>query len=264
MSKRVTFILLQNKWFRWTVKLFLKTSNNKVDQRNIKFTTEHKVSEKERSRNARLTPAEFSTSDPIIIDGLLRDTGYGKTFVMKDDLAGEKKRESFKTTPLDVKKIALRNLFKASGLDFDEDKDYEVLAEEYNFYIAATNGVVIGKSSATEIAHIPVNVHQELLDTVASARKVYEDKYGEAIPAEYANDMGFLSALSDPNWDAKAYIAEQSVNEEEVKEDDQDQDVETAESVQKLYFETFGVNVAPPKKNDLGWMKKKIEEKLAK
>ena len=78
--ERQTFVLKETKPFRRFLRLYVKVGD-KIDLRNIPFTTEHKVSEKERTRNARKVAAEFSTSDSNIIEALYKDTGYGKTFV---------------------------------------------------------------------------------------------------------------------------------------------------------------------------------------
>ena len=254
--KRETFILTQKKWYRYTLKLYLKTADEKIDQRNIKFTTEHKVSEKERNRNARKVAADYSTADEKLIDGLYRDPGYGKTFVHIDDPEGERKLEPFIITPIDARKMALRNLFKAANLDFDQRKSAEVLTEEYNIHVSASTGVVLTKGEATEIVHEKRDVVSEMQNAVAMANEVYEEKYNEPIPDDFKNDLGFLSALSDPKWDAKAYIAER-----QTVDDGEDEDVlpETAKELQEIYFKEFGKNVANIKKNDTGWIKARIE-----
>lgn len=250
--KRQTFVLTKKRWFRWTVRLFLKGEKNKIDQRNIKFTTEHKVSEKERNRNARKIAAEYSTSDEVLIDALYRSTGYGKTFVHADDPKGERKREPFVITPLDARKIALSNLFKSVNLEFDGTKSAEVLTEEYNIYISAKTGVTIKESTAKEVIFEKRDVSKDMSESVELARKAYEDKYGKPIPEEFKNDLGFLSALADPKWDAKAYMAEQG-------KIDTDGLPDTAAELWPIYQEEFGKNVANPKKNDATWIKAEIE-----
>ena len=259
--KRQTFILLQKKWFRCTIKLFIKTGDNKVDQRNVKFTTEHKISEKERNRNARKIAAEYSTADEVIIDAVYRDTGYGKTFVHVDDPEGKRKLEPFVVTPLDARKIALRNLFKTAKLEFDGTKSADVLTEEYNIHVSAQTGVVVAKGKATEITHEKRDVQQEMLSGAELAREAYEKKYGEPIPEEFKNDLGCLSALADPKWDAKAYIAEK---ETKVPSNEPDGLPDKAKDLQEIYFKEFAKNVANPKKNDIGWMKAQIKANRAK
>lgn len=255
--QRQTFILTQKKTFRHNVKLYLKSNDKKVDQRQVKFTTEHKVSEKARNTNARNVAAEFSTSDPILIDALYRDTGYGKTFVHKDDPKGERKKEPFNITPVDSKRLALKNLFNAVGLQFDDTKSIEVLQEEYNFHVAAKTGVVIEKSTATEIKHEQIDVQKNIQEQAEAARALYSAKYGESIPDAFANDLGFLSALSNPDFDAKAYIEKNT--ETSGGEEEGDELPDDAESLGKIYFQVFGKNVANPKKNDIGWIKDQIK-----
>ena len=169
-----------------------------------------------------------------------------------------------KVTPTDAEKIALKNLFAAAGLDFDPDKEVKVLNEEYRIYVTAKAGVVIGQSTATEIRHEKIDVQQSMIDQADAARKEYKEKYGEEVPESHTNDLSFLSAMSDPNFDAKKYIEEDGKIEPPTDLiGAKVEATETPESMQKLYFETFGVNVAPPKKNNIGWMKQKIDEKLA-
>jgi len=257
--ERQTFILVKTKPFRHHLKLFLKDIEGKVDRRIVTFTTEHKVNEKERTKNARKIPAEFSTSDENVIDALYRDTGYGKTFVHKDDTKGARKEEPFKITPIDTKKIALQNLFKAANLDFDPTKSVEVLNEEYRIHVTAKAGVSIGQSTAPKIIHEPIDVQKSISDQAEIARNVYKEKYGEEVPESHTNDLTFLSALADPNFDAKKYIEGETATSEEI-DDDFPEDVE---SLRKMYFDTFGQNPANPKKNDAAWMAQKIKGKLA-
>lgn len=255
--ERKTFILLQNKDFRRSVRLFLKDKENKVDARRVKFTTEHKVSEKERNTRARKTPAEYSTSDEKIYDGLLRSHGYGKTFVLKDDPKGKLKREPFDITPVDARKAALKNMFDAAGLEFDINKSNEVLEEEYRIQVGAKTGVKIEGSTASEIPHVHVDVEKELLVQANDAREAYKAKYNEDIPDEYKNDLAFLSALSSPKFDAKAYMGQSPEDSDVVDEGGSE---ETIEELREQYLEAKGVNVPTPKKNDKDWIKKKLTE----
>lgn len=260
--QRQTFVLTQKKWFRWTVRLFLKTMNNKVDQRNIKFTTEHKVSEKERNRNARTVAAEFSTADEVLIDALYRDPGYGKTFVHVDDPKGERKKEPFNITPLDAKKVALKNLFGAANLEFDGSKSTEVLSEEYSIHVAAKTGVKIAKSTAPEVPHQERDVYADMQASANNARAAYEEKYGEPVPSEFANDLAFLTALSDPNWDAKAYIASKTNDTADEVEDDvaKGELPDSLDELRDIYQKELGKGVPNPKKNEPAWIKEKILE----
>lgn len=252
--ERKTFILTHKRTYRRAVKLFLRTGDNQIEQRLIKFTTEHKVSEKERNRNARQIPAEYITSDERVYDGLLRSHGYGKTFILKGDPEAKLKRTPIDITSLDSRKSALRNLFDYIGLQFDGKKDVKILESEYQIHASAMTGKKIEKGAATEIPHTPVNIEQELTGQAASARAAYKEKYGEEIPEGYYNDMAFLSALSDPKFDAKAYM-------NKVDEDkSEDAEEESIEDLRQQYFDKFEVNVANAKKNDAAWIKNKLAE----
>ena len=264
--ERQAFILTQKKTFRHNLKLYIKDSDGKIDKRNITFTTEHKVKDKERSKRARKIAGEYSAIDEKIIDALYRDTGYGKTFVHVDDPEGKRKRDAFVITTFDAKKIALRGLFKNADLKFDESKSAEVLTEEYRIHISAQTDKVVRKGDATQIPHEPVDVKQQLADTVNQAHAIYEEKYGEPVPEDYVTDLAFLSSLADPKWDAKAFMAEKDKESKDVEEPIPDASnsnglPDTAEALWPIYKEVLGVNVANPKKNDPAWMKKKILEK---
>lgn len=255
--ERQTFILLNKRTWCHNVTIFLKGVDGKVDKRNLKFATEHKVSEQSRTTTARTVAGDFSTSDEVIIDALYHDSSYGKTFVHVDDPEGKRKKTPYVITKMDAEKTALRNLFEASGFEFDETKSNDVLNKEFQILMGAKSGVVIKESSATEIKHTPVDIEKQMVEQAEAARKVYEERYGEPVPTQFHNDKAFLSALSDPNWDAKAYIAEKS------KVVDPSALPDNAEALQEIYHTEFGKKVANLKKNDIGWMKKQIEEKRA-
>lgn len=251
--EKQTFLLKRTKMFRYHLKLYLRDSHGKTNQRIVTFTTEHLVSEKERMTNARKKSAAYSTSDEAEIDALYRDTGYGIVFHHEDDPKGERKRGSFNITPTDVKKIALKNLFDDAGLNFDGEKDTILLEEELRLYLTAKSGLRLDKGKASSIPHQEVNVELGIQKQVEDAKKIYKEKYGEDIPAQFANDKGFLSALSDPDFDAKAYIEKNSEPEGDDLPDD-------AAALGEIYFKVLGKNVPNPKKNDVAWIKSKIEE----
>jgi|LGOV01.1.fsa_nt_gb hypothetical protein len=250
--KRQTFILTYTKDFRFFTRVFTKGKDNKNEQRNVTFTTEHKVSEKERNRNARKIAAEFSTNDEILYDALLRSPAYGKTFVLKGDPEGKLKREPFNITPLDARKIALKNLFEAAGLEFDSEKASEVLAEEYQIFVNSKKGTNIKGSGPAKIPHKPVDLAKEQAEGVEAAKALYKEKYNEDIPEAFANDIAFLSALSTPNFDAKAYM-EKANEPVDVTEEE-----ESIETLREKYFEVKRQNVPNPKKNDAVWIKSKL------
>lgn len=270
MERQEVFILLKKKTFRHDLKLYFKGIDGKLEQRIVTFTTSHLVSEKGRATSARTKNAEYITSDERIIDALYRDSGYGIRFVHRDDLNGERKRDSFNVTPLDASRLALRNLFNAIGLEFDESKSNEVLTKEYQIHVSAKAGVDMTQSTAREIPHTPIDVQKSLQDQIDAARNIYQERYGSPVPDEFYNDVAFLSALSDPKWDAQAYIsANTTVDEDPPVDPPQGPDEEglelpdTPEELWPIYKEATGKNVPNPKKNDAAWMKKAILEKRA-
>lgn len=249
-----TFVLKKTKEFRRHVRLFIKKSDGKVDQRNVTFTTEHKVQVKDRNKNARNVAAEFSTNNEVIYDALLRSHAYGKTYVLKDDPEGKQKREPFDIRPVDAKRVALKNLFKSSNLQYDESKSTEVLEQEYQIYMNVISGKEIKEGKAKEIPHVKVDVAADIAKTTEAARKLYEERYGEPVPEDFKNDKAFLSALPDPKFDAKAYMEKASTASGPENEG------ENIESLQAAYKDKFNVNVPNPKKNDIDWIKKKLAE----
>lgn len=256
-----TFILKKARTWSHAMTIFVKGVNGKLEKRQIKFGTEHLVRETDRLKNARNVQAQFITNDEILFDGMMRDSGYGKTFYLKGDPEGLKKRDGFNVTPLDSKKMALEALFKHADLPFDSTKSVEQLTEEYQIYMTAKTGAKIAPSTATEIPHKPVDVQQELQSQAEKAREAYFEKFGEEIPDEFRNDLGMLSALSDPNFDAKAYMESKKAPEEEKVSEDKTGLPADAASLGAIYFEEIGSNVPNPKKNDAAWIKAKILEK---
>lgn len=252
--ERKIFELIKTKDYRRNITVNIKGTEGKFERRNLTFTTEHKINEKERNKNARKIPAEYSTTDEVIYDALLRDTSYGKTFVLKGDTEAKLKREPWDMTPVDAKKAALHNMFTMAGLEFDHTKSTEVLQEEYNIYMIATTGKKIGKSTASSIPHKEVDVQKEITEQVETARIAYKNKYGEDVPESFANDKAFLSALSNPDFDAKAYMEKASA---QVKETPKDTEP-TIDDLQKKYFDIKGKNPPNPKKNDAAWLKQEI------
>jgi len=255
---RETFILMQTKNFRHTINVFLKSTDGKTDKRSCVFTTEHKVNEQERTGNARKIPAEFSTNNPDLIEGLYRDTGYGKTFVHKDDPKGERKKTpftKFNVDPKDARKVALKNMFEIHGLEFDSDKAVEVLEQELSIHVSLTKGINAAQSTAKEVPHVPVNVEQQLLDKSNEAISIYAERYGEELPDKFKNDKALLSALlDDPEFDAKGYIASKGGDEP------QEELPDSIEELQALYLQLKGTNPAPAYKNNPDWLKAKIKE----
>lgn len=255
--ERQTFILTNTKEYRRGMTIFIKEMDGKIDKRQITFTTEHKVREQDRTTNARKVAAEYSTTDPKLIDGMYRDTGYGKTFVHKDDPNAERKLTAYNVTPLDTEKIALRNLFIGAGMEFDDKKDIKVLHKEYQIHMTAKAGVNIdgAQSTAKSIPSEQVDVMSSINSAIEAAKAKYVSE-GKDWPAlSRADELAFVDGLNTPDFDADKFL---SGKVSETKEDDiWPEDIE---EMRQLYHQTLNVQVPVPKKNDMEWMKGKIQE----
>ena len=260
--ERQIFLLKTHKPFRHHLKLFVSDGENKTFQTIVTFTTEHKVPEKERVNNARKHKAEYSTNKEQEIDALYRDSGYGITFTHEDDPEGKRKKESFKLTPIDAERVALRNLFAHAGLEFDGSKDVKVLDMEYRKFIEAKSGAKIEKSTATHIPHNKVDVAKSMQDQMLAAHAKFEEVYGKPIPEGFENDFVLLDGMNSEGFNALEYIEENGGN-ETTAEDEETGDAlpGDAESLQKIYFELYGTKPSNPKKNDIAWLQTKIAEK---
>ncbi|MDD4971896.1 MAG: hypothetical protein PHT07_20920 [Paludibacter sp.] len=263
-----TFILTKTKTWKREVRVFIMNQNKKYIEKLLPFTTEHVVSTKQRNTRGHIVPAQFVTSDPVIIEALYRDPAYGKDFIEVGDAEGKKKQPSIVINESDRQLVALRGLFKLAELPMDETLPYDVLKEQYEIHMTAISGKN-KESKPAEIPHAPIDVKASIEQGVAAARQKYEDDYGDPIPAIVANDLAFLDGLSNPNFDAQKYIEEMiakaNVPEEEVKEQAKEQSevkspAEEKEALHKAYFEKTGKNVPNMKSNDLAWIKAKLEE----
>jgi hypothetical protein len=265
-----TFVLTNKKTWRREVRVFVMNVNKKFEERLLGFTTEHRVTNKQRTVAGRNTAAEFVTSDPVLIDALYRDSAYGKDFTEKGDTEGLKKKPTLIINDKDRQIVALRGLFSAVGLHMDETLPYDVLKEQYEIHMSAISGKKTDKPQATNIPHTPVDVKQTIEQGILAARQKYEEDWGEPIPAIVANDLAFLDGLSNPAFDAQKYIeaklAEESKDLEGNKEIKDTKDlkeeapVNEKEKLHAAYFEKTGKKVPNMKLNDLAWIKAKIEE----
>jgi len=265
-----TFILTKPKTWRREVRVHVLNQNKKPEALLLPFTTENIVPSKQRNTRGHQVPAEYTTSDKIIIDALYRDPAYGKDFIEKGDAEGKKKQPSLIITETDSKIIALRNLFKLINLPFDETLTYDVLKAQYDIQMDALGGKAASKSEPLQIPHVPIDVKASIEQGVNAARQMYEEIYGEPIPAIVENDLGFLDALNNPDFDAQKYIeekilaankpeAENAEKPEEVKKDANVPAADDKDTLHKKYFEKTGKNVPTPKVNDLAWIKAKLE-----
>lgn len=263
-TKAVTFILTKTKTWSRTVRTYVLGKNKKLEERSVRFTTEHIVTPKQRNTRGHVVPAEFITTDPVFIEALYCDSAYGKDFVEKGDPEGKKKKATIIVTEQDKDLAALRGLFKQAKLEMDETLPFEVLKEQYALHMAAMSGMAIKESGPLQIPHVPVDVRASIADGVNAARTAYLEKYGEPIPAIVENDLAFLDALADPNFDAAAYIEKKviaaSQSEEEGEKKEEAPEGDDKEALAAKYFEKFKKNVPNPKKNDLAWIKAELEK----
>ena len=267
-TKAVTFILTNPKTWTRQVRIFVLGKNKKLEERSILFTTEHIVASKQRTERGHQVPAEFTTADPVIIEAMYRDTAYGKNFVEKGDPEGKKRTSAIVVTEEDKELAAIRGLFKQQNLTIDESLPLAVLKEQYAIHMAALSGISIKESAALQIPHVPVDVKATIADGVNAARAAYLEKYGEPVPAIVENDLGFLDALADPNFDAQKYIEEKVLASEKTEEmppkadpaDLKNDLTDDKEVLHTKYFEKFKTQVPNPKKNDIAWIKGKLEE----
>ena len=89
-----TFILTKTKTWKREVRIHILNQNKKYDAKLLPFTTENIVPSKLRNSRGHQVPAEYTTSDPVIIEALYRDPAYGKDFVEKGDPEGKKNNQA--------------------------------------------------------------------------------------------------------------------------------------------------------------------------
>jgi len=258
-----TFVLANKKEWRREVKVFVLNKDKKYEERSLPFTTEHLVTDKLRTEKGRQVAAEYKTGDPVILEAIYRDTAYGKDFYEKGDTAGKLKRPSVVINEKERQITALRGLFNMVGLPMDETLPYEVLKEQYEIHVSALSGRKIEKSVAKEIPATPVDVQAGIIEGINAARAKYEQKYGEPVPAVVYDDLAFLDALSNPEFDAEKYISEKIAANEPPKEEEEGEkkaeaETETLEQLREKYFTKTGQNVPNPKKNDAAWIKAQL------
>lgn len=251
------FVLTNKRTYRRGVRVFVKGQDGKVTDRLCVFTTEQLVSDAERNTNARTVAAQYETKNEILYHALLADSAYGKDFTLLGDPEGKLKEASLKLSPEDIKKATLANLFSSAGLKFDATKDVAILEMEYAMHIQALSGVKTQMSAPAPIPHQIVNVGQSIAELKEAARLKYEEDYGERVPDIVYNDLAFLDGLSNPEFDAEKYIQSKLATPEPVIGSEAP---EKEESIHDLYFKKFGKNVPNMKKNDVAWIKGKLNE----
>ena len=267
MEQKV-FVLTNKRTYRRSVRVWIKGQDGKVADRLCDFTTEHLVNDKKRNTNARTVAAQFSTKNEALYHALLADTAYGKDFVLIDDPEAKLKEASLKLSPDDIKKATLANLFNGAGLKFDPLKSIGILEMEYAMHIQALSGKRMEVSAPAPIPHEVVNVGKNISELKKAARQAYEDKYGDEVPAVVYDDVTFLDGMSNPDFDAQKYIESKLVKPEVGEKSEGVEELEEvdtlakkpAEDVHDLYFKKFNKHVPVPKKNDIAWIKGKLNE----
>jgi hypothetical protein len=258
------FVLVNKREYSRVVNIWPVGRDGKASKRSVKFTTERLVDVKQRQTAAKNVSAEYWAINDAEVDALLSSSAYGITFVRKDDPNGELKKPTRKITPENAKGIALKSMFEQAGLKYDGSLPYSVLKEQYAIHVEASAGVTkVKESGSVPIPSEKVDVQKSISDAVVKAKADFEEKYGYPVPDSVANDLAFFDGLSNPDFNADAYIK----NAELPKDDNPEEEIEegpgdekSIEEIREEYKAKFGTNVANPKKNDRNWMLSKINE----
>ncbi|WP_372647763.1 hypothetical protein [Draconibacterium sp.] len=268
-----TFVLSNPRVWKREVAVWLLNKDKKLSKRLLPFATEN-VKPGQRREKGRAVPAQFTTADEKLQEALYRNTGYGKDFYEKGDKEGKNKMDTLVVSKEDAELVALRSLYEANGLVFDENDPLDVAKKKYEIHIHALAGTrKLGESTATEIAHVEVDPKKQISDAIAAGKKAYEEKYGEPVPEAIAGDKAKLITLIDgmntPEFDVEAYVAEATKEDDEESSEDvkapeasseekKEAKEPTKDDLLKEYFDKFGKNVPNTKKNDLSWIKEQL------
>lgn len=259
MEQEKIFVLTNKRTYKHSLNIYPFDTMGKMEKRNIVFTTEHLVDKTQRSDAAKTIPAQYFAKNDAEVNALLSNSGYGVTFVRIDDPKGELKLPTTFVSPEDAEKAALKLNFDQVGLKFNPGFDLKVLKMQYEQHVHALAGVnKVLQGSATEIPVKQVDFEAERNAAIATAKAKFEEKYGYPVPEIVANDIAFIDGLSNPAFDAQAYITakeEAAKNAESGNVPEKGNPIETIEELQKKYFDKFGKNVANIKKNDSAWIK---------
>lgn len=265
-----TFRLSNPRVWKREIGVFLLGKDKKYEKRLLPFTTEHKVSAKQRTTRGRTIPAIYVTSNENIIDALYRSTGYGKDFYEVGDEKFENKKTPYVVSKEDAEVMALRGLYAAYDLVYDETDSLEVAKKKYEIHVQAAAGTkTIGASTAKEIPHVQVDPLAQMSAVIEDGKTKYEEEYGEPIPEVILVDRPKLLALIDgmntEGFNVEAFVAEATKTEEEDTSDDvktpkEDAAPKTKEELHADYKAKFGTNVPNPKSNDLAWIQEKLSE----
>lgn len=258
MNEQV-FVLKKKRPYKRSVRVFIKNRLGKVTSVNCMFTTEHLVNEMERTTNARLIAAQFKTTNEELIEALYRDASYGKDFCHISDPEGQLKKPTLILSKEDINYASLHQLYINAGLNFDPKATYDELLSGYSIHMQALGGKKIEVSGPAQIPHQPSNPLQEIESQKMKARTNYETKYGEPVPDVVKDDIAFLDAMTNIDFDAAKYISAKVEKQAEAANIEQAKATEdTFESLDAQYFEKFKTHIPTNKKNDFGWVKNKL------
>jgi hypothetical protein len=261
-QEQAVFILLRKRTFRRHAKIYIKNPQGVFVAKYVTFTTEHLIDAKLRSSNAKTKNAEYKTIEKAEIEALMSAGGYGTVFALKGDKEGKLKQTKIVHTSEDLRKAGLRPLFNDSGLTFDESKSYSVLRAEYDKSIIAEYGK--DKPEPKLILAEKVDVSASIVQVKESARAAYKEKYGKEVPECVFNDIAFLDGMSNPAFDAGAYIegVESRTGSDlpGTKEEIPPNGEPTIENLTAQYHDKFGKLPAKAYKNNADWLKGKLEE----
>lgn len=257
MKTENRFVLKNRRTFKRSLNIYVPIASGKVNKKNIAFTTEHLVPKEQRSTNAMKVAAQYLAINELEVDALMTNSAYGITYVRIDDPEGKLKKETRIVTSEDAEKAALKNLFEVAGLEFDPLLQNSVLKAQYAINLEAKGGIrKIEKSTISSIPSTPVDIVKNMQDGIASAKALFAKNYGYEVPAVVSNDLAFFDGISNPEFDAEAYIASKTAPlEEEVKVKEVE---ETIEVLRQKYFEKLGTKVPNPKNQDSAWIKSKL------
>jgi hypothetical protein len=260
MEQEKIFVLTNKRTFKRSVNIFVFDSTGKLEKRNIVFTTEHLIDKSQRSDVAQTVAAQYFVKNDAEANGLMANSGYGKTFVRIDDPEGQLKLPTRFVSPDDAEKAALKILFDKAGLEFNPAYDTNVLKKEYEIYVSALAGTnKVAESKVKEIPANPVDFDKSRREGILAAKAKFEEKYGYPVPDVVINDLAFYDGLSNPDFPAEEYISNKQKSLNENVNTAMDANEKTKEKtigeLQKAYFDKFGRNVANAKKNDATWIK---------
>lgn len=250
----VVFELRKGRFYNHNDRVYVKRPDGTLGMRPITFSKSGvgSVTDAQRNEQSVVAPirAQFKTSDKALIDAMYNHSGYGSVFIQKGDDEAKLKGLGYDISSQDAEKVAIRQQFEAVGIEFDGKKALPLLKAELRLAFEGLSGKKVKLSKPVAPIENNIDVAGDINQAVTDARELYKEKYGEDVPDDFKDDKSFLSALTDPTFDAEAYIA---------RKRDKTSGL-TIDELQEAYKAKFGNNVANSKKNDAEWIKGKLAE----